>query len=432
VNAARAKKMTDGLLDEVRNFEPGMEGTRFEISTDWMVSRADRDRVAYEITNALRNGAQRKYIDDPDLLPDESDDIEVAMWKIAYDHRTMIAQAMSNSSALQFMYERGIRSQLSVGGVRLTLTHMRRGPFPMSKRERLMDPSITREFEEASTRVGKVVLQELNSRITQRVDASMQRHSEVMDQLSEVLGVHRDALKMENGQLRVNISFTPEQKQQALKILEESGVRFSDPTLHKINARSLETRLAFTEVMEEVRTVGGVLHGTPQHRKSEKVSAHQIVISGSARYPSSWIDSSNDVGAVRFETSQGRGQYKPSTSTIKHNLTVPTMIHEMAHRFEDTVPGLLQLEEEFYARRTRGESAQSLKKMFPTSNYLDSEVTRPDQFFDPYAGRDYAGVAYEVFTMGVEQASTRKQSVGIDDDHAAFVLGALATLLPEA
>ncbi len=77
-------------------------------------------------------------------------------------------------------------------------------------------------------------------------------------------------------------------------------------------------------------------------------------------------------------------------------------IHELAHRQEYLSPDILKAEKEFYEDRTKGESLVRLKDV-TNANYSKDEVTRVDNFLDPYMGKEYPdNRAYELLTMGMD------------------------------
>jgi len=101
-------------------------------------------------------------------------------------------------------------------------------------------------------------------------------------------------------------------------------------------------------------------------------------------------------------------------------------LHELGHRFEDVVPGIKQLEYEFYQRRTAGESLQWLGP-----GYKQSEKARFDKFQSPYMGKDYGNKPdsfYELLSMGIEGLYTGKYDMFDDTDFTDFILGVMASI----
>lgn len=78
------------------------------------------------------------------------------------------------------------------------------------------------------------------------------------------------------------------------------------------------------------------------------------------------------------------------------------LAHELGHHLEMKVPGMEKKVQDFYDKRTMGESLQSLKKIYPQSNFAWSEVTKVDKFINPYMGRKYAHGGSEIVSMGIQ------------------------------
>jgi hypothetical protein len=77
-----------------------------------------------------------------------------------------------------------------------------------------------------------------------------------------------------------------------------------------------------------------------------------------------------------------------------------TVVHELGHWLEQQDTNVLEAAREFYARRTKGEDLPRLNTY--GSGYAADEWTRRDAWLDPYAGKDYAGRATELVSMGVQ------------------------------
>lgn len=109
-------------------------------------------------------------------------------------------------------------------------------------------------------------------------------------------------------------------------------------------------------------------------------------------------------------------------------------LHEMSHRFEDTVPGVFYMEDAFLKRRaghldgtTHGEQASTIFRGSKEYGYKDN-------FASHYMGKVYNGSAREILSMGMESifAGTHNGlSHGVDSvakpdrDYRNFILGVL-------
>lgn len=114
--------------------------------------------------------------------------------------------------------------------------------------------------------------------------------------------------------------------------------------------------------------------------------------------------------------------------------------HELAHRFEWTVPGITRLEESWLERRTTDPATgerEPLSLIYPNGRgRMGMERGRRDAFVSHYMGKEYQGRgSREVLSMGMESlfAGSHGGLVGAagyeaDHDMRAFVLGVLATV----
>lgn len=86
------------------------------------------------------------------------------------------------------------------------------------------------------------------------------------------------------------------------------------------------------------------------------------------------------------------------------------VIHEMGHWLEYSDPAIHEKALAFLERRTAGEKAVKLNKLFPGHGYGADEITKKDKFEHPYTGKIYmrGGVqnATEIVSMGLEAMYT--------------------------
>ena len=147
------------------------------------------------------------------------------------------------------------------------------------------------------------------------------------------------------------------------------------------------------------------------------------------KYPTEWVEQSMQRGPLKTKKAD-RGYYSDSQGLIAISgwdkaQQDSTAIHELGHRMERVVPGMLQAEQAFYNRRTAGESLQRLKDVTGVG-YRSDETTRKDDFIHPYMGKDYGGTAYELVSMGFEYAYTKPDKLAQDPDYQQFIYGLLA------
>lgn len=224
---------------------------------------------------------------------------------------------------------------------------------------------------------------------------------------------------------------------------------------------------SYTRLLAQVRDMGGVLDAKTAFAPRSSVAGKKIVQSASRLYPTSWNKAfsdpeNNQVKVVLAKKSVAIGadlseygfyQHKSmmySDGSIGARLRVvedadrdvieERVCHEMMHRMERTVPGLLGAEQAFLRYRADGSNYGGLygdaagKKM--PVGYVDS-------FPRTYAGRVYntdTPFAFEVMSVGVEHVfygntgdlsgedDREGASPSADREYRGFVLGALASL----
>lgn len=127
---------------------------------------------------------------------------------------------------------------------------------------------------------------------------------------------------------------------------------------------------------------------------------HQEIAAGVA-----FVDSHSYVpthGTIEFrESEDGRAGCDGATIYLGHFDTARAVVHELGHHIEDSNPTIHAKARAFYERRTAGEAARPLNDVANSTSYRPSEITRPDNFINPYMGKEY-GWATEILSMGLE------------------------------
>ena len=112
-----------------------------------------------------------------------------------------------------------------------------------------------------------------------------------------------------------------------------------------------------------------------------------------------------------------------------------TAVHEMTHRMEASVPAIGRMEQAFILRRTTDETGEreKLVNLYGSSR----ERARPDNFINPYMGKEYKGQTtyYEVMSCGTQGLFGgdfggfvgAMKGAKADPDYRSFVLGVMAT-----
>lgn len=167
--------------------------------------------------------------------------------------------------------------------------------------------------------------------------------------------------------------------------------------------------------------------------KSTNKEIKKSVDIGLGIYSQEHMDLMEQSGTT-IKTISGRASYVGLLKEVRLSKTDDpnTASHEFAHLLEHINPRILQIEQEFYNRRTAGGTPVKLKSLSPNSKYRSDEITIVDNFSQPYSGKIYADRitgkqrAFELLSVGVEQLVNEPQKLAKDPDYMNFVLGCLA------
>lgn len=189
-----------------------------------------------------------------------------------------------------------------------------------------------------------------------------------------------------------------------------------------INADAIKANIA------KIRTLGlGEIKATDIVKKSSS-AARPFVVRALDYYPREWLAALSKTGPYNAKKVT-RGYFSADRKEIAlntaygENRAFGTALHELGHGFEHSYAGLTKIEKAFYDRRTKGEELRPLGV-----GYRNDEVTRKDNFLNPYMGKDYGGRFFELVSMGFEMAYTRPTELLEDEDMARFIFGILALL----
>jgi hypothetical protein len=121
-------------------------------------------------------------------------------------------------------------------------------------------------------------------------------------------------------------------------------------------------------------------------------------------FPAKWVEAANSFGTLDVRFSQSRGShYLTQTGSAIVARDEANMIHEFAHRIQSALPELDAIFHELHKRRTDGETLRALRYIDPSRNYRRDEFARPDNYVEPYMGKEYRGRgALELFPMAME------------------------------
>lgn len=276
-------------------------------------------------------------------------------------------------------------------------------------------------------------LQEVGSKILDEYNARYEKFADEVAKIEKVLKEQQEAIKAQAKNVREmlkNASNSGDKK--ALRELKKQQVELSEQIDDVLSKRLLygsrtKDGILLKQILGEVRPLGGVnmtnvtdyavFAGNSKQTMKSAIEAMNY-------YPTAWLKGSKafDVKLKAGWTS-GRAFYDTVFGQIKFDGKLDTGIHELMHRFEHSLQQILQSEVEFYAKRTAGEELKWLG-----SPYAKTEKTRRDDFIDAYMGKDYAGKAFELLSMGTELAFTDTKRLNRDKDMQTWIYGVLASL----
>ena len=261
--------------------------------------------------------------------------------------------------------------------------------------------------EEKIMAAGKIVSEEFNKRINAlQTEASMKRTA------------WKEAIKRKEEASDKDWDRASEEEYKALLEMNEAT--------EKLSWGEESHREYLLNMLKEIRPMGIDKESLKGHFDGDsKMFKH--IEEAYNYYPTDWIKRSLSHSKLNiFKAS--RGEYNDDTDTLylsgnsKKDL-LETAIHELAHRFEDSVPGFVQAEEELYNRRTKDEDIVPLGR-----GYGSGECTKKDNWIDPYIGSFYMYDAYEIASMGFQYAYMNPEMLLKDPEYQEFILGLLAVL----
>lgn len=229
---------------------------------------------------------------------------------------------------------------------------------------------------------------------------------------------------------KLNEKFKPDPEQikkvsEKISEKREALIDLQDDNAHK-NAQDIKA------ILNKQRKMGINDIDLTDHLSNPRSKMTKIVRDAYDCYPTDWIK--NSVGYDKIDVKKlkrgyylhgkGGSELALSGKKGKHS-SFRTAIHELGHRQEKINPKLVDAEREFYEQRTKGESLVKLNDINPRSRYRKDEVTRVDNFINPYMGKDYGGDMFELFTMAVDTLYTDPTALMEDKEMFEWVVNIL-------
>ena len=173
------------------------------------------------------------------------------------------------------------------------------------------------------------------------------------------------------------------------------------------------------ELLKEVRECGTDYKAKDFFKGSKRVQ--EVAFDCLSNYPKEWVEAIRQDGILDCaEVGRGFYSYKEKKLRLSDNL-IRCGYHELGHAIEHNVQAVLEAEQAFYEKRTKGEKLEWMG--LP---YKKSEKSRKDDFLDIYMGKDYGGKAYELVSMGFESYFADSFEIEHDEDYQEFIMGVLA------
>ena len=114
------------------------------------------------------------------------------------------------------------------------------------------------------------------------------------------------------------------------------------------------------------------------------------------------------------------------------NVDYNAVVHEYGHFIEMNIKEVNTLCKNFYDKRCGGEELVSLNDLFPLSGYGKDEVTRKDNFLEPYMGKIYRDVDTswtEIMSMGFAKMAgvkSKEELYAKDKEYFGLILAVMA------
>ena len=211
-------------------------------------------------------------------------------------------------------------------------------------------------------------------------------------------------------------------KREARAKADEAWKRFTAARAEEQN------RNVVSEMLSRVREVGFKDEKAMKEHFEGRSTVKPFIEKAYQFYPTEWVVRSLAQGSVTTRKVK-RGYYSPGEIAISGEWDgdkTECAIHELGHRFEECMPGIVKAEADFYKKRTEGEESISLRKLTGNKSYAAHEVTKRDKFINPYIGKDYGRDSYEIVSMGFQYAFHEPNRLLQDREYAQLILGLLA------
>ena len=256
------------------------------------------------------------------------------------------------------------------------------------------------------------------------VTGSKKARRKELDELEELYEDDEITTSQYNEELkRIKAKYAGSGKNERLEELREELKRLEDEYTKAKEAHTYQNANDVRGVLSKYRDFGSDGIDFDGHLEGGSSKVADKIKQAYDYYPSDWVKNSVDYGSIEvgFEK-RGYYQHRDGNSILVlsgqtgSKNSFRTAIHELGHRQEYINEAIRKAEKEFYLRRTEGEKLVRMKDISPNAGFSAKEVTRVDNFIDPYMGLDYGDdEAYELFSMGMDTLMTEPTKLAEGD-----------------
>jgi hypothetical protein len=187
------------------------------------------------------------------------------------------------------------------------------------------------------------------------------------------------------------------------------------------------------ELLSEIRTFGNEGLQDITIAKSLRDRA-KIIKNIEKYYPSDWWNESNDKPLI-IEDGLSRSFYMeanadtPRIMKLKKGLSERVCVHEYGHLFEESVPSLKEVVNDYLSYRTnnRTNAVKTMQTLTGNKKYEPNEIGYDKTgFADPYMGKIYKDRMTEIMPIGTEGVFYNRYNMWDEDiESIDFIIGVL-------
>lgn len=359
---------------------------------------------------AVQRSQSVKLIDDADIEPEAE-----------VKHQEGMHDQANHGNRFGAPDDRGNRDQTHVG--RSRLQQVIRG---MRVRDPAHDAEIQRQRDEQLKEPKKPAKYPGSKQLHKQIDEQLRVHRERISEIQQRIDVEWDkaeklgqkwvdATKMFDSAVKANL---PLEDRQALeKRVDEAFLAYNvqsteagrlrrerDGFTKEANAKIIETLAINNEValpykhgawVSQWTGTGATAHYEDSSKDEQPFNNEHIApaIDFACKMVNPELLGDTDKPVLISHGQIGkRESYWKNTITASEITSFSTIVHEMGHAIEDRSPEVHKSAIEFYEKRTSGEVIKTLNSITNTTSFEPYEISRKDNFLDPYMGKEYVNI----------------------------------------